>query len=58
MALIQKKINLKKTLPLNDRKDISFDHIEIITRKSIKRLSIHKINSLPKNLKKKVKRIF
>ena len=55
-ASSKKLINLKKTLPLNNRKDISFDHIEIITRKSIKRLSIHKINSLPKNLRKIVKK--
>ena len=45
-ASSKKLINLKKTLPLNNRKDISFDHIEIITRKSIKKLSIH-ITSSP-----------
>ena len=43
----------KKTLPLNGNKEISFDHIEIISRKSKKRIPISKLNILPKLLKKK-----
>ena len=47
-------LKLKKTLPLNNRKDISFDHIEIISRKSVKKIPIGNINKLPKYLKKNV----
>ena len=47
-------ISKKKTIPLNKNKEISFDHIEIISRKSKKKISIKKINHLPKNLKKKI----
>ena len=48
--LIKKKI----ALPLNNLKDISFDHIEIITRQSKKKIFIKKINSLPKLLRKQI----
>ena len=48
--LIKKKI----ALPLNNLKDISFDHIEIITRQSKKKILIEKINSLPKLLRKQI----
>jgi len=44
----------KKTLPLNDNKEISFDNIEIISRKSKKKISIKKINSLSKVLRKQI----
>ena len=47
------KINQKISLPLNGNKLISFDCIELITRKSKKVLNINKINNLPKNIKKK-----
>ena len=50
------KIKLKQTLPLNNRQDISFDHVEIITREYTKKISISQINKLPKNLKSKVKK--
>ena len=46
-------VNKKKTIPLHQIKEISFDRIEIITRKSKKIISIDKIKYLPKNLKKK-----
>ena len=46
-------VNKKKSLPLNGSKDISFDHIEIISRNSKKKIPLNKINSLPKLLKKK-----
>jgi len=41
-------VNKKKSLPLNNNKKISFDHIEIISRRSKKKISIKKINSLSK----------
>ena len=50
----KKKISKKKSLPLNGSKLISFDSIEIITRKSKKTININKINRLPKDIKKKV----
>ena len=45
----------KKTLPLNGNKEISFNKIEIISRKYKKKLSINKIDSLPSQIKKIVK---
>jgi dihydropteroate synthase len=47
-------VNKKKTIPLHCIKEISFDHIEIITRKSKKKISINQIKHLPKNLKEKI----
>ena len=47
-------IKKKKTLPLNDNNEISFDHLEIISRKSKKKISIKKINSLPKLLRNQI----
>ena len=47
-------VSKKKAIPLNQIKEISFDHIEIITRKSKKKISINKIKYLPNDLKKKV----
>ena len=51
-ALIKKA----KSLPLNGNELISFDEIEIISRKSTKKLSINKIKDLPDQIKKIVKR--
>ena len=47
-------IKKKKTLPLNGSNQISFDQVEIISRNSKKKISIHKLNILPKLLKKKI----
>ena len=47
-------LSKKKTLSLNGSKKISFDHVEIISRQSKKKISIQKINSLPKLLKKQI----
>ena len=47
-------VNKKKSIPLHQIKEISFDHVEIITRKSKKKISITQIKHLPKNLKKKI----
>ncbi len=47
-------VNKKKSIPLHEIKEISFDHVEIITRKKIRRISINQIKQLPNNLKKKI----
>ncbi len=47
-------VNKKKSISLHNIKEISFDHIEIITRKSKKKISINQIKQLPKNLKNKI----
>jgi dihydropteroate synthase len=47
-------VNEKRTIPLHQIKEISFDHIEIITRKSKKKISINQIKYLPNDLKKKI----
>ena len=47
-------VNRKKTFPIHQIKEISFDHIEIITRKSKKKISIHQIKNLSNFLKKKI----
>ena len=47
-------VKKKKTLPLNQIKEISFDQIEIITRKSKKRIYVSQIENLSKPLKKKI----
>ena len=47
-------VGKKKTLPLNDNKEISFDHLEIITRRSKKKISIKKIRGLPKLLRQQI----
>ena len=49
-------VKSKKTLPLNGNDSISFDKIEIISRKSKKIISIKHINHLPIKLKKIIKK--
>ncbi len=44
----------KKTLPLNGLQNISFDHLEIITRTSKKKISIKEIKKLSKSLQKQI----
>ena len=50
----KKLVKEKKTLPLNGNNQISFDQVEIISRKSKKKISIKKIKNLPKLLKKQI----
>ena len=50
----KKLVNKKKTLPLHNIKEISFDIIEIITRNSNKKIPIDQINTLPKQIQNKV----
>jgi len=52
--LSKKLVKEKKTISLNGSKLISFDSIELITRKSKKKISIHKVSNLPRLIKKKV----
>ena len=47
-------VNKKQSIPLHQIKEISFDHIEIITRKKIRKISINEIRYLPKKLKTKI----
>jgi len=48
-------VNKKKAIPLHQIKEISFDQIEIISRKSKKRIFINQIKYLPNLIKKKIK---
>ena len=50
----KKLVKEKKSIPLNGNNLISFDSIELITRKSKKKIPVYKISSLPKSIKKKV----
>ena len=50
------KVKNKSALPLNDNKFISFDTLEIITRRYKKKINIQNINLLSNNLKKKIKK--
>ena len=47
-------VDKKKTIPLNQIKEISFDQIEILTRKSKKKIFLNQIKNLSKSLKKKI----
>ncbi len=47
-------VNKKKTIPLHQIKEISFDQIEIITRKFKKKISINQIKHLSKSLRDKI----
>ena len=42
-------VKSNKSIPLNGNINISFDHIEIISRTSKKKISINKINSITKS---------
>ena len=47
-------VKKKRALPLNGNLEISFDHIEILSRNNSKLVSIKEIKNLPLHLKKKV----
>ena len=53
-SLSKQKIKKKLSLPVNGSHIISFDSIELITRKTKKIIHIKKIDSLPKKIKEKV----
>jgi len=48
-------LNEKKALPLNGNNELSFDTVEILSRKKSRKINIKIINSLSINLKKKIK---
>ena len=52
----KKLIRRKKTLPLCGNSEISFDQLEIISRKSKKKIKIDEVRFLPKYLKEQVKK--
>ena len=52
----KKLIKQRKTLPLNGNSEISFDHIEILSRNFKKKISIKEIRKLSKVIKNKVNR--
>ena len=52
--LSKELVKRRKSIPLHQIKEISFDNIEIITRKSKKKISIDKIKYLPRNLRNKI----
>ena len=47
-------VRKKKSIPLNGNKEISFDKIELISRKLKRKISINGLNKLPKLQKKQV----
>ena len=53
-ALSKHLVKQKKSLPLSGNDEISFDYIELISRKSKKKIPINKINYLSKLLKKQL----
>jgi len=53
-SISKELVKNKKSFPLNDNNEISFDKIELISRKSKKQIPINRLSSLPKLLKKQV----
>ena len=47
-------VKKKKSIPIHQIKEISFDQVEIITRRSKKKISIHQVKNLSKILKNKI----
>ena len=47
------KVNRKLSLPLHGKKTISFDSIEIISRKKKRKINIKEISKLEQKIKKK-----
>jgi len=47
-------VSKKKTLPLNNNKEISFANLEIISRRSKKKISIKEIDKFPNLLRKQI----
>ena len=47
-------VRKKKSLPLNGNNSISFDQVQIITRKSKKKISLKEIDTLPRLIRKKL----
>ena len=49
-------VSKKKSIPLNGNKELSFDSIEIISRKSKKKILIDNLDRLPELLKKQIRK--
>ena len=47
-------VNKKKSIPLCGNKEISFDHVEVISRNSKKKIPLNKINSLQRLEKRQI----
>ena len=47
-------VKKKKSLPLCGNNKISFDQVELITRKSKKKITTNKLSNLPKLLRKQI----
>ena len=47
-------VKKKRSLPLNGNNQISFDQVELITRKSKKFFLIKNLNKLPERIKKQI----
>ena len=47
-------VKKKQSLPIGGNQEVSFDHIEIITRTSKQKIHINKIKFLNKNLRRKI----
>ena len=54
----KKLVKQKKTLPLNGSAEISFDHIEILSRNSKKKIHIKEIRKLSKFLNCRLRELF
>ena len=50
----KKKLEKNLSLPMHGNELISFDTIEIISRKKIKKINVKKLNGLQQKIKKKV----
>ena len=48
------KVKKKQSIPLHGNRLISFDTIEILTRKKVQKINVNKISKLKNNLKKKI----
>ena len=53
-SVSKEKVKKKQSIPLHGHNFISFDTIEVLSRKSFKRIDVKKINKLNKSLKKKI----
>ena len=53
-SISAEKVKKRLSLPLHGSKLISFDTVEVISRKNIKKINIKKINKLKKQIRKKI----
>ena len=53
-SISAEKVKKRLSLPLHGNKLVSFDTIEIISRKSTKRINLKKVSKLQSQIKKKI----